>query len=303
MKISITYPATNAVFMPVIAAAAFLILAECPARADSAQPGSVPEENSRQFDRAITDVISQSEYAWRMPRTAEAENEETASILGAFIQNTMQWLKEALRPLRDLLRRFAEWLRDAFNRKESHESFELDWRTTVQALLFIMLATAASILGIILFRLWKNRKPKSPDTIAKPRPSVPDLLADRVPANELPLDEWMAMAREFLEKGEYRLAIRAMFLACLVRLSNDQKLTIAPHKSNMEYIIELRRRAHDMPQILSAFTDNVTILERIWYGMHEATQNAIEKFSANHERILDNTGGNDFHRSSAGVNA
>jgi Domain of unknown function (DUF4129) len=95
----------------------------------------------------------------------------------------------------------------------------------------------------------------------------------------------MRLARELLERGEFRLALRAFYLASLAHLAAKNLIRIARFKSNREYERELRRRAHSFPDLLSIFGDNLSTLERIWYGTHAADRDLVDRFAANVEKI------------------
>ena len=114
---------------------------------------------------------------------------------------------------------------------------------------------------------------------------APDLNSEDVSAAALPEDGWVAMARQYLDRGEYRLALRAMYLAMLAALGEGNLLTIARFKSNRDYMVELTRRAHWVPQAIQAFGDNVRSFEEAWYGQHEVGRERIEKFQTNQEQI------------------
>ena len=93
------------------------------------------------------------------------------------------------------------------------------------------------------------------------------------------------MARDFLARGELRLALRAFYLASLAHLAQRNLVTIARYKSNHDYERELSRRAHALPEVMSTFTENVSIFDRIWYGMHEVNGAMIDHFQRNVEKI------------------
>ena len=254
------------------------------------EPVSVPE-----LDSAIDDVITQPEYAWRLARQRDPDAKKT--FWGAFFESVYEWTKGVLQPIwrpvkkflkwiAEMAKKFARWLDRMFSRDPSAARTSLDWQNWVRVLLFVVLATALSFLAILLLRIWRNRTRRPATVSAFARPTASDILEEKVAADELPMDEWMALAREFLENGELRLAVRAMFLGCLVYLANREKLTIARYKSNREYIRELNRRAHDVPDVLIAFSENVGILERLWYGMHKATEEIVKAFTDNQERIF-----------------
>jgi hypothetical protein len=115
---------------------------------------------------------------------------------------------------------------------------------------------------------------------------TPDLNDEDVLADELPALRWLAVAKELLAKGEVRLAMRALYFAALTHLAERNLLTIARSKSNREYETELKRRAHAFPDLIHCFCGNVTILERVWYGMHEIRRDMVHQFLANHKRIM-----------------
>jgi hypothetical protein len=106
-----------------------------------------------------------------------------------------------------------------------------------------------------------------------------------VRADQLPEDGWTKLGREMLERGEFRLAMRAFYLGSLAHLATRNLINLARFKSNRDYERELRRRAHSFPGLLSVFGDNLAAFEGIWYGMHEVNRELVERFAANVERI------------------
>jgi hypothetical protein len=137
----------------------------------------------------------------------------------------------------------------------------------------------------LLYRTWsaKNRRAAvaaEPITAVRVDPADENVLADQMAG-----DEWMQLGRELLQRGELRLALRAFYLASLAQLAERNLITLARFKSNNDYARELRRRSHALPDIFNLFSDNVSVFERTWYGLHEITQDAIQRFTANIERI------------------
>ena len=79
--------------------------------------------------------------------------------------------------------------------------------------------------------------------------------------------------------------MRAFYLASLAHLAERNLISIARFKSNHDYERELRRRAHSFPDLLATFGDNLTLFERIWYGLHDVNGETVNHFAANVERI------------------
>lgn len=137
----------------------------------------------------------------------------------------------------------------------------------------------------LLYRAWRNRAPKRELVTAQAIQSVPDLASENVGADQLPEDGWMKLARELLQRGELRLAMRAFYLASLAHLAARNLITLARFKSNRDYERELRRRGHSFPELLSLFSENVSAFDRIWYGMHGVDAALVGRFASNVERL------------------
>jgi hypothetical protein len=147
-----------------------------------------------------------------------------------------------------------------------------------------LLGLAAAVLAVFFYRYFKKR---STSTVleAVPIAVIPDLNDENVGADQLPEEGWQALALELLQKGELRLALRALYMASLASLSKRGVITIAKYKSNREYQREVERRAQQTQEVIGAFSENVSIFERSWYGMHEVNESIVNLFESNHERI------------------
>ncbi|MGD8761923.1 MAG: hypothetical protein PVG87_06415, partial [Desulfobacteraceae bacterium] len=107
-----------------------------------------------------------------------------------------------------------------------------------------------------------------------------------IKADDLPVHRWLTLAGEMIEAGDLRLAMRALYLATLAHLAENEMISIEIYKSNREYEQELRRRAHEKKEMLTVFSKSLTIFEQVWYGMYQITRSEFDKFAANQKRIL-----------------
>jgi hypothetical protein len=273
-----------------VAAVLAMLLVPAGSRTTSAQdvieapPPAAPAVSAQTLDGAINEVISQPEYTWRLPR--ERVETKESQTWNAFWAGVDKWLQDSMESVLRVLRKIQDWLDRLFPERERAPAENVDWLTPVQVLLFVVTAVAASILAILVYRLWKRRQQTRPTVLAGAAPPSADILNEDVQADARPSDEWMDLARQLMERGEWRLAIRAMFLACIAALADSGRLTIAKHKSNREYLGELQRKAHDRPTALVAFTRNVQMLERVWYGDHAATPDMAREFTDNQNAVL-----------------
>jgi hypothetical protein len=95
----------------------------------------------------------------------------------------------------------------------------------------------------------------------------------------------MRLASELLERGEPRLALRALYLGSLAHLASRNLVTLARFKSNRDYERELQRRSHAIPGLLPAFQENVSALEATWYGRHPVDQDLVARFRDNFQQM------------------
>ncbi len=258
------------------------------AAAEPVKPASAPAVEAQPLDHAIQQVIEQREYAWRLPRVAAPPEDSEKGLIGRFLDWVSNTVRNALRTLRGWLVDIALWLREVFMREESRTSSSggmasaLMW--TMRVLTLALLAVALCTLAILLHRWWVRRGPRD-EVQAIAVNATPDLNDENVAADQLPEDGWLRLAREMMERGELRLALRALYLASLAHLGNREFIRIARFKSNQEYAAELQRRARPLPELREAFSENVSIFERVWYGTHEVTQEGLQHFQSNFERI------------------
>jgi hypothetical protein len=238
------------------------------------------------LDRVIDDVLARPEYAWRMPREGLLAEGDGTSLWAEFFRKLAHRVSELLGDLVRLLRKLARWLERLLPERDPTDPGNLGWQSPVQTFLFIVLALSASVLALLLLRAWKRRHAPPRAVAAVPVVTAETLLRDEVVADQLPSDEWMALARELLARGETRLALRAMFLGAVAHLAHAGRLSVARGKSNRDYRRELERKAHDLPEVLEAFIQNVGLVERVWYGSHPATEELVAVFQSNQRRIL-----------------
>jgi len=235
------------------------------------------------LDRAISDVIQERKYTWRMPPTKQVA-EGGPGVIARFFNRMGEMIRDGIRAV---LQWINDFLRKLFYRKSTPGGggSGSGWMVTQQILLFVLVAAVATALVLFLMRHLKRRKNAPGPIAADAVPTVPDLSDENVGADQMPEDGWTRLGRELFERGEYRLALRAFYLASLAHLAARNLIRIARHKSNRDYAIELQRRAHALPELLPLFGENLSVFERIWYGMHEVNPQLVTEFANRVERI------------------
>jgi hypothetical protein len=267
--------------------AGLLIFALCAAPCTSLAetPGSVsPDE----LDRSIEEIMNRPEFSWRMPReTGEQEEQEPRGPLEAAVKWMMDLLAKGFKTIGEWISKFFEWLKNLLPEGEKKPASEKkNWVTPVRIVLVVLLFLFLAIMAFIFFRIWQRRQTKPVQTVSASAAPVPDLTDEEVKADDLSTNRWLTLAGELTEKGELRLAMRALYLASLAHLAEQEMLTIESYKSNREYEYELKRRAHEQKELISIFSKSIQVFERAWYGMYRIARSEFDSFAKNQKRIL-----------------
>ncbi|HLH55181.1 MAG TPA: hypothetical protein VKY92_16365 [Verrucomicrobiae bacterium] len=267
-------------FQPVPGAAAEATPAPAAAQgADAVFPAA-------ELDRTIQEVVQQPKYAWRQPRIRLVEDKEQKGFLARLLARIKPFVINSLKAV-------ARWLDSLFRRLFARQraggsdNIAARWVTFMQLLLYgLILATVAGLIWLF-YRIWRNRRKAAATLASEPMIPVPDLSEENLAADQLPEEGWMGLAQKLLSQGELRLALRAFYLASLALLASKNLIQLARFKSNRDYERELGRRAHALPELVSAFGENLFMFDRAWYGLHEIDNDAVQKFANNVSRIRD----------------
>ncbi|MEJ2154515.1 MAG: DUF4129 domain-containing protein [Desulfobacteraceae bacterium] len=242
---------------------------------------------ARQLDGQIEDVLAQRRFAWRLPREEVPQPPEEQGWLGM----TFQWIGEKIKAFFRLLNQwiedFFEWLRKKMPSLETSPSSEKgDYRSVIRWIFYALGFGLALWLIYLLFRWFKNAQPvRSGEVENGLEPLAVDLNDELITAEDLPLDRWLTMAREMMERKDFRRALRAMYLSVLAQLADAQRVKIARYKSNRDYALELARREHAEPELRNVFDRCIRMFERSWYGMHPVDKSSLEQFMEHQKRI------------------
>jgi hypothetical protein len=246
--------------------------------------------SASELDNSINEIISKREYSWRMPKEKNAKKEESG-IIGKFISGLIETIKNWLKPVKKWLKSVAEWilekLKERIKYTPDYDSSSINWMETLRTALYALIAIATLILGFILLRVVRTYRSGKTAIESSVTTSKPDITKEDTQAGELPADSWLEMAENLLARGDLRSALRAMYLGCLALLARQKVIVIARFKSNREYERELYRKAHNVPELLTAFSNNMRTFEGIWYGNHQVTGDTVRLFKENQTRITD----------------
>ena len=256
-------------------------LAPVPARAAMREE---PKVSSTELSQSLDDVLVRREYSWRAPRDLSAVPEDTSWFgkmrkdFGAWVEGTVTKTK---RWIARMWEKAYDWLFPDKEFTPRDGSGFMSWFSNIRVIFIVLLVTAAIVLIVMIAR---RRRPAA-TAVAEPVAPLPDLNEEHITADQLPEDGWLQLARDLMQSGQLRLALRASYLASLAHLGHRDFIQLARHKSNRDYDRELQRRARANTELLTAFDRNLASFERAWYGEHPVTPETLGDFSQNLERI------------------
>jgi hypothetical protein len=160
-----------------------------------------------------------------------------------------------------------------------------NWVATLQMLAYFLIAVVVGAAIWLLVRYWRGGHLRLASVASTPLEPAPDVADESVGADQLPEDGWIRLGRDLLERGDFRLALRAFYLASLAHVAGRNLVSLARFKSNRDYQRELQRRAHAFPEVSIVFGDIVWVFDRVWYGMHAVDAEVVNQFVTKVERL------------------
>jgi len=235
-----------------------------------------------ELDHSIEQVIHRPTYTWRMPRAAAKDAPH------GFLDEAADAMSREFRRAAHWVRNIVEWLRDKLRDKPSpDDSTRGDLRSSqrLRWLLYGLIALLAVAAAILLVRALRAKRIAKPAMQTAPAATPENLTDDRVEADKIPEDRWLALAHELMAGGDLRMAVRALYLASLSYLARQSLVTVQSAKTNRQYEIELRRRTRDKIDVARLFSENASVFERTWYGDHPPSMQLIESVQENLQRM------------------
>ena len=222
------------------------------------EPGAV-ESSEQDLRRHLSDELGREGYSLAT-RTRETRP-ETQSAFRRF----MEWL-EALLEEPDV------------DRSESPPpvDFQLPMQWIVGSILFVL-----AVLGVLLAGASRRAAHLHDDSFEDPLKESEGALPD---ARSRSVESWSELADELAARGEYRSAIRALFLAVLAHLEQLREIDYRPSSSNREHLRSFSgsegRREHFALAVLTfelAWFGGRSVLAGDWQRMSQGCSNLVER--------------------------
>lgn len=117
-------------------------------------------------------------------------------------------------------------------------------------------------IGLILYKITGV---SFQGTYSKPGTNIISGITDNINVEEV---NFIPLINKAVNNGDYRSAIRYQYLNILKQLSHYDLISFGQHKTNVEYIYELKEK-----QITDGFKEVVYIFDNVWYGDNHISNN------------------------------
>lgn len=227
---------------------------------------------------AIEQKIDQLENPAASNRTKDEDKQKLAEILRREEYQKPEIKEESL--FQRIYRKILEWLANMFPRPNLPDAPTEGFQSIPMVLQLILYTLVLGLIGFLIYKFApffasrfrrKEKKEKKERVILGEK-----LLADEN-ANTL-FDEAEKLARE----GNLRGAIRKGYIALLCELSDRKIIGLANHKTNRDYLRDVRKR-REIYENMNGLTAN---FERHWYGFDMVSETDWENFQQGYKNIV-----------------
>lgn len=209
----------------------------------------------------------------------DADKQKLSEILS---RPEYQPAKETSQSLfRQWLERFVNWIASLFPSGPAMPAGDAGFGNITFWLQILLITLIVGLIGFLIYKF----APAVFPTLRRGKSAKGDrvILGERVAADEDSaglLEEAERLARE----GNLRAAIRKGYVALLCELSDRNLIGLAGHKTNRDYIRDLRKNA-GLQKDVRGLTDK---FELHWYGERPAGDSDWEEFRNTYRRVVDN---------------
>ncbi|MCU0240468.1 MAG: DUF4129 domain-containing protein [Pyrinomonadaceae bacterium] len=187
------------------------------------------------------------------------------------------WLEKKLREFQEWL---SDWLKKLFPEGSTLGGTGEGMQTLSTFIQIVVIGLALALLGYLIYRFapfiaakLSNRDKKSKGTRI--------ILGEKILADQSSKD-LLDEAEKLARAGDLRLAIRKGYVALLCELSDRKVIGLAQHKTNRDYLRDVRKNQNiyqNMAELTKSF-------ETHWYGFALAEEKDWEEFRSRYKETL-----------------
>jgi len=227
---------------------------------------------------AIWEKIDDIEKAAAAERTKDEDKQKLAEILRREEFQKPAEKEESL--FQKWWREFQEWLIKMWPSNPVTPGVPSDFgslRFVLQILVY------AAVIGVIAFVIYRFRSQIAARCGFKPKEKKRErvILGERISEDES-ADDLFSEAERLAREGQLRDAIRKGYIAMLCELSDRKIIGLARHKTNRDYLRDVRKRS-GLYENMSGATGTY---ERNWYGLRASEQDDWEDFRNRYKETI-----------------
>ena len=203
-------------------------------------------------------------------RTKDEDKQKLAEILRREEFQKPEAKTESL--FQKIIRKIKQWFDEFFPRPNLPEGSPNGFQSFSFILQMLLYALVLGAIGFLIYRFapfLANRFRQKEKTEKQDRV----ILGERLSADET-AQNLFNQAEKLAREGDLRGAIRKGYIALLCELSDRKIIGLARHKTNRDYLRDVRPRR----QLYENMKDLTSNFERHWYGFDAAGENDWEKF-------------------------
>ena len=227
---------------------------------------------------AIEQRLAELEIPAAAARTKDEDKRKLAEILRREEYQKPSQKEESL--AEKLVQRVLEWILKLFPQSSVAPAVADGFQSFSFGLQMLLYAVILGSIGFVIYRFapFFIRGFRGRETQAKKERVI---LGERLAAGET-AQNLFAEAENLARQGNLRGAIRKGYIALLCDLSDKQIIGLSQHKTNRDYLRDVRPRT-ELYQNMNGLTVNY---ERHWYGFDEAGEADWESFRNGYQRAV-----------------
>jgi len=216
---------------------------------DELQTTTAAERSKDEDKQKLADILNRPEYQ----RPVREEKDKSSEGSG-------------------LIAKFLEWLEGMLPKFSPPEGTAEGTTAVFGVLQWVLIIAVLFVLGFVLYKLLPLFAPRFRRVMSEEREERV-ILGERI-ADDQSAQDLFGEAERLAREGDVRGAIRKGYVAFLCELSDRKLIGLARHKTNRDYLRDLRSR-REIYESMNGLTGK---FERHWYGSQEARPSDWEEF-------------------------
>ena len=221
---------------------------------------------------AISGELDELQVRAGSERTKDEDKRKLSEILNRPEYQRPEKQEEAEKDRPNWLKSFLDWLESVFPKLNPPEGAAEEAASFAGVLQWVLIIAVIVVLGFVLYKLLPLFAPRLRRVIREEREERV-ILGERI-GEDRSADDLFGEAERLAREGDVRGAIRKGYVALLCELSDRKLIGLARHKTNRDYLRDVRSR-REVYERMNGLTGK---FERHWYGSQEARPNDWEEF-------------------------